>query len=126
MKRTILHVDMNAFFASIEQARNPALRDKPIAIIGSKERTVVLTASYAAKAYGVKTGSTIYEARKRCPGILLVTTDVKEYMDTSRGIMKIFHDYTPVVEVCSIDEAFLDVMFDARFVCWVVCVGMGD
>jgi len=107
--RTIVHVDMNAFFASVEQATNPALRDKPIAVIGAKDRTVVLTASYAAKACGVKTGSTVYEAKKRCPSVLFVTTNPYKYMDTSRRIMRIFQQYTPIVEVCSIDEAFLDV-----------------
>jgi len=109
MHRTILHIDMNAFFASVEQAVNPALRGKPIAIVGSKERTVVLPASYAAKRFGVKTGSTIYEAKKTCPGIIFVTTDTNKYMDTSREIMKLLKAFTPIVEVCSIDEAFLDI-----------------
>ena len=107
--RIILHVDMNAFFASVEQAVNPALRNKPIAVIGSKERTVVLAASYAAKLFGVKTGCTVFDARKRCPDIILVTSDPYKYMDTSRRIMAMFERYTPLVEICSIDEAFLDV-----------------
>jgi len=100
---------MNAFFASVEQAANPALRDKPIAVIGAKDRTVVLTASYNAKACGVKTGATLYEARRRCPTLLLVTSDPAKYMDTSRTITGLLQRYTPLVEVCSIDEAFLDV-----------------
>lgn len=106
---TILHVDMNAFFASVEQAANPVLRNRPIAVIGSKERTVVLAASYAAKLFGVKTGCTVFDARKRCPDIVFVTSDPYKYMDTSTRIMRIFQQYTPLVEVCSIDEAFLDV-----------------
>jgi DNA polymerase-4 len=109
LPRTILHVDMNAFFASVEQADNPALRDKPIAVIGDRNRTVVLTASYPAKACGVKTGATIGEARKRCPAIQFVVSHPQRYMDTSRGVIAILHNYTPIVEICSIDEAFLDV-----------------
>jgi len=107
--RTILHVDMNAFFASVEQASNPALRGKPIAVIGAKDRTVVLTASYPAKACGVKTGATVYEARQRCPLVQFVVGNPYKYMDTARRIAVILHQYTPLVEVCSIDEAFLDV-----------------
>ncbi len=107
--RTILHVDMNAFFASVEQASNPALRGKPIAVIGAKDRTVVLTASYPAKACGVKTGATMYEARRRCPLVQFVVGNPHKYMDTARRIAVILHQYTPLVEVCSIDEAFLDV-----------------
>ena len=107
--RTILHVDMNAFFASVEQASNPALRGKPIAVIGAKDRTVVLTASYPAKACGVKTGATVYEARRRCPLVQFVVGNPHKYMDTARRIALILHQYTPLVEVCSIDEAFLDI-----------------
>ncbi len=107
--RTIMHIDMNAFFASVEQAANPALRDRPIAVIGSKHRTVVLTASYSAKRAGVKTGATLYEARQRCPTVQLVCSDPDKYMDTSRAIMKMLERFTPLVEVASIDEAFLDV-----------------
>jgi DNA polymerase-4 len=109
MAHVIMHVDMNAFFASVEQATNPLLRDKPIAVIGSKSRTVVLTASYPAKAWGVQTGATIYEARRRCPDIRLVTSNPDKYMDTSRRLMDLFGRFTPLVEICSIDEAFLDV-----------------
>ena len=108
MPRVILHVDMNSFFASVEQAANPSLRGQPIAVIGSKDRTVVLTASYAAKRFGVKTGNTVFEARKRCPGIRFVTSDPDKYMHTSRVLMQLFTRYTPQVEVSSIDEAFLD------------------
>ena len=109
MSPTILHVDMNAFFASVEQAANPSLRGRPIAIIGAKDRTVVMTASYEAKRFGVKTGCTVFEARKRCPMVEFVIGDPDKYTDTSRTIMRLFERYTPQVEVCSIDEAFLDV-----------------
>ncbi|MGA1841666.1 MAG: DNA polymerase IV [bacterium] len=108
-RRIILHIDMDAFFASVEQRCRPGLRDKPVAVIGSGTRTVITTSSYQARKYGVKTGMTIYEARKRCPAIHLVIGDNRKYIDTSCRIVKIFQGFTPIVEVYSIDEAFLDV-----------------
>lgn len=104
-----MHIDMNAFFASVEQQINPALRGKPIAVIGSNERTVVTTSSYEARAYSVKTGMTKYEAKRLCPHIILVAGDTGRYTDTCRRLVEIFRQYTPIVEVYSIDEAFLDV-----------------
>src|SRR3990170_1024589 len=109
MKKTIMHIDINAFFASVEQQANPALRGKPIAVIGSHERTVVTTSSYEARAYGVKTGMTKYEARRLCPHIILVAGDTGRYTDTCRRLVEIYRQYTPIVEVYSVDEAFLDV-----------------
>ncbi|HJW86565.1 MAG TPA: DNA polymerase IV [Candidatus Brocadiaceae bacterium] len=109
MKRTIIHIDMNAFFASVEQQINPALRGKPIAVIGSNERTVVTTSSYEARAFGVKTGMTKYEAKRLCPQIILVAGNTSRYTDTCRRLVEIYRRYTPVVEVYSIDEAFMDV-----------------
>jgi len=108
-KKIIMHVDMNAFFASVEQEVNPALRGKPIAVTGSNERTVVTTASYEARAFGVKTGMTKYEAKRLCPHIILVAGNTSRYVDTCRRLVEIYRQYTPVVEVYSIDEAFLDV-----------------
>lgn len=104
-----MHIDMNAFFASVEQQVNPALRGKPIAVIGSNERTVVTTSSYEARAYGVKTGMTKYEAMRLCPHIILVAGDTNRYTDTCHRLVGIYRQYTPTVEVYSIDEAFLDV-----------------
>lgn len=109
MKKIIMHIDMNAFFASVEQQVNPALRGKPIAVIGSNERTVVTTASYEARAYGVKTGMTKYDAKRLCPHIILVAGETSRYTDTCRRLVGIYRQYTPVVEVYSIDEAFLDI-----------------
>ncbi len=109
MTRTILHLDMNAFFASVEQQANPALLGRPIAVVGSASRTVILTASYEARASGVKTGMTVGEARRHCPELTLVVADNRKYTHTSAGIMAILRDFTPLVEVFSIDEAFLDV-----------------
>jgi len=109
MSRIILHVDMNAFFAAVEQQNDPALRGKPVGVIGSSGRTVVTTCSYEARRYGVKTGMTVWQARQRCPGLILVVADNRKYTDTSKRIIAMMRDYTPLVEVFSIDEAFLDV-----------------
>ena len=110
---TILHVDQNAFFASVEQQANPELRGKPVAVIG-RGRTVVTTASYEARAFGVKTGMTAWEAKRACPPIILVVGNNAEYTRISSLIRKIFLDYTPLVETFSIDEAFLDVTGSLR------------
>jgi DNA polymerase-4 len=108
-QRVIMHVDMNAFFASVEQQANPALRGKPIAVVGSSHRTVITTSSYEARAFGVKTGMAPWEARRCCPELILVVGDNRKYCYTSRRIMEMMLDYTPEVEVFSIDEAFMDV-----------------
>ncbi|MDD2899976.1 MAG: DNA polymerase IV [Desulfuromonadaceae bacterium] len=107
--RTVMHIDMNSFFASVEQAANPFLKGKPIVVTGSQQRTVILTASYEARAFGVKTGMMLHEAKRLCPEVILVPADNRKYTHTSSQIMKMFHDYTPLVEVFSIDEAWLDV-----------------
>jgi len=109
MIRTIMHIDMNAFFAAVEQQSNPALRDQPVAVVGSQQRTIILTSSYEAREYGVKTGMTLYEARQKCPQLQLVKANNRLYTYVSSQIMQIFQDYTPLVEVFSVDEAFLDV-----------------
>ncbi|MGA2401729.1 MAG: DNA polymerase IV [Syntrophobacteraceae bacterium] len=101
--------DMNAFFASVEQQNNPALRGKPIAVIGSAKRTVITTASYEARAFGVKTGMNVWQARQKCPQIILVVGDNRKYTWTSSQIFRMMLQFTPLVEVFSIDEAFLDV-----------------
>lgn len=107
--RTIMHIDMNAFFASVEQQANPELRGKPIAVIGSSGRTVITTASYEARKFGVKTGMAIWEAKRCCPQLTLVVGDNRKYTSTSSRIIEIMQQYTPLVEVFSIDEAWLDV-----------------
>ena len=105
--RVIMHCDMNAFFASVEQQTNPDLRGKPIAVIGTG-RTVVTTASYEARAFGVKTGMNTWQARQACPQVIFVVGDNRKYADTSTKIIAMMRDFTPQVEVFSIDEAFLD------------------
>ncbi len=107
-ERTIMHLDMDAYFASVEQQCNPALRGKPIAVIGSGARTIVTTSSYEAREWGVKTGMTVYEARRRCPHIILVEGNNTKYTDTCAELVSVYRCFTPLVEVYSVDEAFLD------------------
>ena len=110
MERTILHIDLNAFFASVEQQVNPRLRGKPM-IVGAKPggRGVVCTASYEARERGVKTGMSILEARRICPEGIYLGVDPGKYEYTSRELFSTYQAYTPLVEIFSIDEAFLDV-----------------
>jgi DNA polymerase-4 len=108
-QRLIMHIDMNAFFAAVEQQSNPALRGRPVAVTGSQQRTIILTASYEARRFGVKTGMTLFEARQKCPHLQLVAANNRLYTHASTQIIQIFQDYTPLVEVFSIDEAFLDI-----------------
>ncbi|RII30376.1 MAG: DNA polymerase IV [Geobacter sp.] len=107
--RTILHIDMNAFFASVEQSTNPDLQGRPIAVTGGGQRTVITTSSYEARAFGVRTGMAVWEAKRCCPELIIVVGDNRKYTHTSGEIMKMMLDYTPEVEVFSIDEAFMDV-----------------
>jgi DNA polymerase-4 len=109
-KRIILHIDMDAFFASVEQKSNPFLRGKPIIVCGNpKGRSVVSTSSYEARAYGVKTGMLLWQAKKICPEVTLTQCDSDKYVEISLKLNGIFKEFTPVVEVFSIDESFLDI-----------------
>lgn len=109
-KRIVLHVDMNSYFATIEQQANPFLRGKPIAVTGSPyTRTVVGASSIEAKRYGVRTGMSFPEALKLCPKIIRVVSDPDKYSETTKRFIKILEHYTPIVEVFSVDEAFLDI-----------------
>ncbi|MGI5917930.1 MAG: DNA polymerase IV [Anaerolineae bacterium] len=109
-QRWIIHVDLDAFFASVEELRNPALRGKPIIVGGDpSSRGVVSSASYAARAYGVRSAMPVAQALRLCPQAILITPEHDEYEVRSRAVMDILHDVTPVVEQVSIDEAFLDV-----------------
>lgn len=110
MQRIIFLVDMNAFFISCEATRRPELHDIPAAVAGDpKYRSgIILTANYKARAYGVKTGMTLFEAQKVCPSILLLKPDFSLYSSLSHRVMEILGTYTPVIEQASIDEAWLD------------------
>jgi DNA polymerase IV len=113
-ERTILHIDMDAFFASVEQVVNPNLKAKPIIVCGSHTRTVVLTASYEARDFGVRTGMTRPEAKRLCPNLICVPAHNDRYADTCRQLLQIYERYTPLVEVFSVDEAFLDLTGSGR------------
>jgi len=109
-ERIILLVDMNAFFASIEQVCNPGLRGKPVLVGGSSsKRSVVAAASYEARPYGVRSGMSVSEALRLCPGAILVEGDPRKYVDTAHRVFQICRDYTDMMEIYSIDECFLDV-----------------
>lgn len=108
-ERVIVHVDMDSYFASVEQQENPLLRRKPIAVCGPCKRTVIAASSREAKKFGVKSAMAIPVAKKLCPQLILVPGDFKKYASTSKKIFKILSDYTPYLEIFSIDEAFLDV-----------------
>ncbi len=99
---------MNAYFASVEQSINPALRGKPIAVCGHG-RTVVTTASYEARKLGVKTGMNLPEAKKACPSLIPVYGDMNKYVHTTHIIHKILLEFTDLLEAFSIDESFIDV-----------------
>src|SRR3954454_588742 len=102
---TILHADLDSFFASVEQRDAPRLRGRPVAVGGG----VVLAASYEAKAYGVRTAMGGWQARKLCPGLVVVRPRFDAYTEASRAVFEVFDDTCPAVEALSIDEAFLDV-----------------
>ncbi|WP_166352723.1 DNA polymerase IV [Phytoactinopolyspora limicola] len=102
---SILHADLDAFYASVEQRDQPGLRGRPVIVGGG----VVLAASYEAKAYGVRTAMNGRQARRLCPQAVVVQPRMSAYSEASRAVFEVFHDTTPVVEGLSIDEAFLDV-----------------
>lgn len=109
MIRKIIHIDMDAFYASVEQRDNPDLRGKPIAIGSAGKRGVVATASYEARKYGVHSAMPSITALKRCPHLIFVRGNMDKYKDISYQIRSIFEDYTDLVEPLSFDEAYLDV-----------------
>ncbi|TGD74608.1 DNA polymerase IV [Mangrovimicrobium sediminis] len=112
--RKIIHIDMDAFFASVEQRDNPELRGRPVAVGGSAARGVVAAASYEARAFGVRSAMPSVTAKRRCPELLFVKPRFEVYRAVSQQIHAIFARYTPLIEPLSLDEAYLDVSADLR------------
>src|SRR3954465_4714474 len=107
--RKIIHVDMDAFYASVEQRDNPELRGKPVAVGGAQERGVVAAASYEARRFGIHSAMASVTAKRRCPELLFVKPRFDVYKEVSLQIREIFASYTHLIEPLSLDEAYLDV-----------------
>lgn len=108
-ERKIIHIDMDAFYASVEQRDNPELCGKPLAVGHAEERGVVAAASYEARRYGVHSAMSSQKAKRLCPELIFVPGRMNVYKAVSRQIHDIFHTYTDIIEPLSLDEAFLDV-----------------
>src|SRR5437660_1782874 len=109
MQLIILHIDFDSFFASVEQQCNPALRNHPVGITAHNGRTAIIAASREAKAKGVISPSRTYDAQRICRNIVFVTADFEKYYEISKKFLKICTDYSPFVEMFSLDEVFMDV-----------------
>jgi DNA polymerase-4 len=112
--RKIIHIDMDAFFASVEQLDNPELRGKPVAVGGSGDRSVVAAASYEARKFGVRSAMPSVTAKRLCPGLIFVRHHFDRYQEISSQVFRIFSEYTDIIEPLSIDEAFLDVTVNKK------------
>ena len=107
--RTVIHFDMDAFFASVEQLDDPSLRGRPVLVGARSRRGVVAAASYEARPSGVRSAMSMVEALRRCPEAVVVPPRRARYVEVSRAVFGVFRRYTPLVEGLSVDEAFLDV-----------------
>lgn len=109
--RVILHVDMNSFYASVEMAYDPTLKGKPLAVAGNVEerRGIIVTCSYEARRFGVKTTMPLWEAKKLCPNLIVKTPNFERYRAASMGMFEILRNYTQLVEPVSIDEGYMDI-----------------
>src|SRR5438128_9572299 len=108
MARHVLHVDMDAFYAAVEQRDDPALRGRPVLVGGDRRRGVVTSASYEARPFGIRSAMPMAEALGRCPHAVVVRGRMDRYVAVSHELRAIFHRFTPLVEPLSLDEAFLD------------------
>lgn len=113
-QRKIIHIDMDAFYASVEQMDNPLLKGKPIAVGGNEKRGVVAAASYEARKFGVRSALSGVLAKKYCPELIFVKPRFERYKEISKQIQRIFYDYTDLVEPLSLDEAYLDVTHNKK------------
>src|SRR6266516_6735285 len=110
MIRRVVHIDMDAFYASVEQRDDPSLRGKPVAVGGRPDRRgVVAAASYEARTFGVRSAMSMAKAVRLCPSLVIVPPDFSRYKAASSAIFSIFREVTPLVEPLSLDEAYLDV-----------------
>src|ERR1700757_1981817 len=107
--RKIIHIDMDAFYASVEQRDNPELRGKPVAVGGSRERGVVAAASYEARKFGVRSAMPSITAKRQCPDLIFVKPRFDAYRAVSLQIREIFAEHTQLIEPLALDEAYLDV-----------------
>ena len=114
LPRKIIHIDMDAFYASVEQMDNPLLKGKPIAVGGNENRGVVSAASYEARKFGVRSALSGVLAKKYCPELIFVRPRFDRYKEISKQIQSIFHEYTDLVEPLSLDEAYLDVTHNKK------------
>lgn len=114
--RVIFHIDMNSFYASVEQAHDPTLKGKPIAVAGNakERRGIIVTSSYEARAKGIYTTMTVGEAKRKCPEIILLPPDFAKYRAASAAMFTILRSYTDLVEPVSIDEGYLDITASAK------------
>jgi Nucleotidyltransferase/DNA polymerase involved in DNA repair len=115
--RKIIHMDMDAFFASVEHLDNPELRGKPVAVGGSGVRYVVAAASYEARKFGVRSAMPSVTAKRLCPDLIFVRHHFDRYEEISSHVFEILREYSDLVEPLSIDEAFLDVTTDKKSIC---------
>jgi DNA polymerase-4 len=109
MSTLIMHVDMDAFFATVEELADPSLKGKPIVVAGPGDRSIVTTASYRARSFGIRTGMTSGQARSLCGDLIVLKADYRKYAHASGMVMETLESFTPMVDILSVDEAFLDI-----------------